>query len=61
MEKAPFGRNAEEARAKLPTEKQQQTATVRRGIEGTIFGAKAGAGATNARLGRLVLSVAADR
>lgn len=35
-------------------------ATVRRGIEGAVFGAKAGAGATNTRLGRLVL-VASDQ
>src|SRR5258708_37222718 len=41
------------ARQAIPG-KQQQTATVQRGIEGTIFGAKAGAGGFNTRLGRLV-------
>jgi hypothetical protein len=36
-------------------------ATVRRGIEGVIFGAKAGAGATDTRLGRLVFGLRESR
>jgi hypothetical protein len=36
-------------------------ATVRRGIEGVFFGAKAEAGARNTRLGRLVFGLLAIR